>query len=148
MTTVLEVGECSASRPGRSLPPGKTRYPLYSRLSGPQGRSGKAENIAAPGFDPRTVQLVVSRYTDWVIWPTTWQQNSALLFIYLFIYLFIACDWMNKRKWEERRKYLPRFHNTCNNVNYNVPILIGVTSLFNTVRPFYITQQIFSSQRL
>ena len=33
-------GEGSASRPGRSLPPGKTRYPLYRRLGGPQGRSG------------------------------------------------------------------------------------------------------------
>ena len=34
----LEGGERSASRPGRSLPPGKTRYPLYRRLGGPQGR--------------------------------------------------------------------------------------------------------------
>ena len=33
-------GEASAARPGRSLPPGKTRYPLYRRLGGPQGRSG------------------------------------------------------------------------------------------------------------
>ena len=32
-------GEGSASRPGRSLPPGKTRYALYRRLGGPQGRS-------------------------------------------------------------------------------------------------------------
>ena len=35
---------------------GKTRYPLYRRLSGLQSRSGRAENLAAPGFDPRTVQ--------------------------------------------------------------------------------------------
>jgi len=33
-------GEGSASRPGRFLPPAKTRYPLYRRLGGPQGRSG------------------------------------------------------------------------------------------------------------
>ena len=33
-------GEGSASRPDCSLHPGKTRYPLYSRLDGPQGRSG------------------------------------------------------------------------------------------------------------
>jgi hypothetical protein len=32
-------GEGSASRLGRFLPPGKTRYPLYRRLGGPQGRS-------------------------------------------------------------------------------------------------------------
>jgi len=35
MTTALKVGEGSASLPGRSLPPGKTRYPLYKRLGGP-----------------------------------------------------------------------------------------------------------------
>jgi hypothetical protein len=32
MTTVLERGEGSASRPGRFLPPGKTRYPSYRKL--------------------------------------------------------------------------------------------------------------------
>jgi len=35
-------GDWSAARPGRTLPPGKTRYPLYMRLGGPQGRSGRA----------------------------------------------------------------------------------------------------------
>jgi hypothetical protein len=56
----------SASRPGRFVPPGKTRYPLYRRLGGPQGRSGQMRKISpAPGFDPRTVQPVASRYTNW-----------------------------------------------------------------------------------
>jgi hypothetical protein len=51
-----------------ALPPGKTRYPLYRRLGGPQGRSGRVRNILLPpGFDPRTVQPVASRYTDWAI---------------------------------------------------------------------------------
>ena len=44
-----------------SLPPGKTRYPLYRRLGRPQGWSGRAENLAPPGFNPWTVQPVVSR---------------------------------------------------------------------------------------
>jgi len=66
LTTALEGGEGSASRPGRSLPPGKTRYPLYRRLGGPQGRSGQVRKISPPpGFDPRTVQPVASRYTDY-----------------------------------------------------------------------------------
>ena len=48
-----------------ALPPGKTRYPLYRRLGGPQGRSGQVRKISSrPGFDPRTVQPVVSRYID------------------------------------------------------------------------------------
>ena len=64
MTTALEGSEWSAARPRHTLPPGKTRYPLYRRLGGPQGRSERAENLAPPGFDPRTVQHVVSRYTN------------------------------------------------------------------------------------
>ena len=52
-------GEGSASRPGRFLPPGKTRYTLYRRLGGPQDRSGQVRKISPPpGFDPRTVQPV------------------------------------------------------------------------------------------
>ena len=50
-----------------ALPPGKTRYPLYRRLGGPQGRSGRMRKISPlPGFDPRTVKPVASRYTDCV----------------------------------------------------------------------------------
>ena len=76
MTTALEGGEGSASRPGRSLPPGKTRYPLYRRLGGPQGRSGQVQKIwPLPVFNPRTVQPVASRYTDWATRPT----NTAVL---------------------------------------------------------------------
>ena len=54
MTTALEGGEWSAARPGRTLPPGKTRYPLYRRHGGPQGRSGRAENLAPPELIPRS----------------------------------------------------------------------------------------------
>jgi len=51
-----------------ALPPGKTRYPLYRRPGGPQGQSGRVRKISSPpGFDPRTVQPVASRYTDWAI---------------------------------------------------------------------------------
>jgi len=70
LTTELEGGEWSAARPGRTLPPGKTRYPLYRSLGGPQGRSGRAENLVPTGVRSRTVQPVVSRYTDWDSGPT------------------------------------------------------------------------------
>ena len=58
-------GEESASRPGRCLPRGKTRYPLYRGWVGPGAgldRCGKP--FPPPGFDPRTVHPVASRYTD------------------------------------------------------------------------------------
>ena len=51
-----------------ALPPGKTRYPMYRSLNGPQGRSGRVRKIfSTAGFDPRTIQPVASRYTDWAI---------------------------------------------------------------------------------
>jgi hypothetical protein len=49
-TSALEAYEWSASRPGRTLPPGNTRYPLYMVLGGPQGRSGWAENLTPTGI--------------------------------------------------------------------------------------------------
>ena len=64
MTAALEGGEWSAARPGRTLLPGKTRYPLYSRLGGPQTRSGRAEILVPTGIRSQTVHPVVSRYTD------------------------------------------------------------------------------------
>ena len=51
-----------------ALPEGKTRYPSYRRLCGPQGRSGRVQKISpSPGFDPPTVQPVAGRYTNWAI---------------------------------------------------------------------------------
>ena len=64
MTAALEGGEWSAARPGCTLPPGKTRYPLYRRLGGPQGRSGRAENVVPTGIRSRTVQPVVAIPTE------------------------------------------------------------------------------------
>jgi hypothetical protein len=65
MTTALEGGEELPSRPGRSLPPGKDPVPTVQEtvwVLGPVWTG--AENLAPTGFDPRTVQLVVSRYTE------------------------------------------------------------------------------------
>jgi len=56
MTAALEGGEWSAARPGRILPPGKTRYPFYRRLGGPQAWSGWVENLVPTGIRSRTVQ--------------------------------------------------------------------------------------------
>ena len=47
-----------SSMPQCTLPPGKTRYPLYRRLGGPQGRSGRAENLVPTGIRSRTVKPV------------------------------------------------------------------------------------------
>ena len=58
MTAALEGCEWSASRPDRTLPTGRTRYPLYRRVGGPQDRSGRAENLVPTRTRSRTVQPV------------------------------------------------------------------------------------------
>ena len=68
MIAALEGGEWSAARPGRTLPPGKTRYPFYKRLGGPQGRSGRAENLVPTGIRSRTVKPVVQSLY-WLSYP-------------------------------------------------------------------------------
>ena len=48
-----------------TLPSEKTGYPWYRMLGGPQGISGRMRKISSPpGFDPRTVPPVASRYSD------------------------------------------------------------------------------------
>jgi hypothetical protein len=49
-TSALEGSEWSAARTGRTLPPGKTGYPLYRRQDVPQVRSGRKENLAPAGI--------------------------------------------------------------------------------------------------
>jgi len=49
-----------------AISPGMTRYPLYRRLGKPQCLSGRVRKISPlPILDPRTVQPVTSRFTDW-----------------------------------------------------------------------------------
>jgi len=61
----LDLGTKRGSRPGRSLPQGKSQYLLYRRLGGPQGRYGQVRKILPPpGFDPRIVQPVAQSLTD------------------------------------------------------------------------------------
>ena len=51
------------------LLPGNNRYPLYRKEAGeaPGPVWTGAEILRPPGFDPCTVQPVVSRYPDWAI---------------------------------------------------------------------------------
>jgi len=67
LTSVLD-GVGGQHHAPATLPPGNIWYPLYRRLGGPQGRSEQVRKISPPPeFDPRTVQPVAGRYTDWAI---------------------------------------------------------------------------------
>jgi len=60
MTAALEGGEWSAARPGCTLLLGKTRYPFYRRLVGPQGRYGGVENLVPTFIDPNYTNTIVA----------------------------------------------------------------------------------------
>jgi len=83
MTATLEGGEWSEARPGRTLPTEKTRYPLYSRLGGPQGRSGRAESLVPTGI---LIPGSSSRYTDWATGPTSSLWPLLIITLHLVSY--------------------------------------------------------------
>ena len=84
MTAALEGGELSAARPGHALPPGRTRYPFYRRLGGPQGRSGRAENLVPIRIRSRTVQYT-KKYADKSV------HTHTHTYIYIYIYIGYTC---------------------------------------------------------
>jgi len=81
MTAALEGGEWSAARPGRTLPPGKTRYPLYRRLGGPLGRSGRVKNLVRTGIRSQTVQPVAQSLHR-LSYPVLYAVRTAYLHIF------------------------------------------------------------------
>jgi hypothetical protein len=67
-----------------TLPPGKTWNPLYRRLGGPQGQCGQVWKVLPSlGLDPRTVQPIASRYTDYAV-PTHLCSEVIIFFVWLF----------------------------------------------------------------
>jgi hypothetical protein len=73
---------------------GKTRYPLYRRLVGPQGRSGGVRNISPlSGLDPRTVQPVAK---------TLHTKAFNILYVYNKIRYFSV--WPRHYIWKQRKK--------------------------------------------
>ena len=89
MITALEGGEGLASRSGGSLPTGKESVPIAQEAGwGPGPVWTGAENLAPPpGFDPRTVQPVASRYTDWAN-RLTYAQIKYCKFILIYCHMF------------------------------------------------------------
>jgi len=139
MTAALEEGEWSAARLGRNLAPGKTRYPFYRRLDGPQGRSGRTENLVPTGIRSRTFQPVVSRYTDWAT-------RHIYIYIYIYIYkeknicyyliyysLYQLMPQMKSRRW-----YFSMRRQTIEGQDFTTPLrhtTLGRTPIWASCRP-------------
>ena len=78
-------------------------YPLYRRLGGPQGHSGRVRKISPlPGLHPWTVQPVGSHYTDWTI--ATHVDRPSLQSLKILVML---CNEHGQCKWSHvnRKQY-------------------------------------------
>jgi len=70
-------------RCGRIIARKEKRYPFYRRVGGPHSRSGRVRKISPPPrYDPRTVQLVTNRYTDFAL-PAHVQRQHFIIIIML-----------------------------------------------------------------
>ena len=87
MTAALEGGEWSAARPGRTLPPGKTRYPLYRVWVGPRAgldgcRKSHPHRNSIPYCPARSQSLYRLRYLapciDWYSQKTCQWRHERL----------------------------------------------------------------------
>jgi hypothetical protein len=68
LTSALDGGQLSTPRPCRFTPGKAIQYPLCRRMGGPPNRSALVGKISPPPeFDPLSVQLVFSRYKDYVV---------------------------------------------------------------------------------
>jgi hypothetical protein len=82
LTSALDWGEWSASRPGRALPPvNDSRYPLDSGWASELVWTQKLEkkSFASAGDRTSDVKSIVRHYTDWVApGPTDWIRRYCL----------------------------------------------------------------------
>jgi hypothetical protein len=80
VTSAQEEGGWSAPRPGR-FTPGKYPVPIVQEAGWTPGSVWTCvKNLAPPRFDPRTVQPVARRYTDWATRSTIY---VSVLIIYI-----------------------------------------------------------------
>jgi hypothetical protein len=67
LTLALDEFGWSTPRPSRFTPGKETRYPLYRRLGGPNGRSGRVRKIIAYGGNIKfRKHIIINRTTNLV----------------------------------------------------------------------------------
>jgi hypothetical protein len=111
MTAALEGGDWSAARPGRTLPLGKTRYPFYRRLGGPQGPSGRAEDpvptgIPSPGHPACSQSLYRLSYPGPQLYASISDKTLQSLSILVSKFYYVS-------NFSTIRHYFPRSQNEC-----------------------------------
>ena len=133
-----------------ALPPGKTRYPLYRRLSGPQGRSRQVWKSTPPtgirSPDPTALTRLIVRVTAFIIAGAEEGNTkcSSLKVVCVCVCVCVcACvrarahthTIMRKchREFRQKRKSVPA-ESWWTFVGYCVPQLIAVCVLYTEIR--------------
>jgi hypothetical protein len=90
LTSAPDGGGCSTPRPDRFTPAKKTRYTMYRRLSGPQGRPGRVRKtppLRGFFFCPKVLLFysvyVLHLFSRWTTWVTEIAQLVLLLLLYI-----------------------------------------------------------------
>ena len=74
-----------------ALYPGKDPVPILQEAGWARGSvCTGAENLAHTGFDPRTVQPVASRYTDWATRPTIIRRYTVCVCVYIYMCVYVC----------------------------------------------------------
>jgi len=99
MTAALEVGEWSAARPGRTLPPGKTRYPFYRKAGwAPQpvwtGGKSRSHRNSIPDCPAHNHSLYRLSYRAHVM------AELYICIIILFVYHYVSTSTTGMRRWK------------------------------------------------
>jgi hypothetical protein len=77
-----------------ALNPEIDRHPLYRRLGGPRGRSGRVRQITPPTVtEPRTIKPVESRYTDCTLPTSQIIYKYTVVIIRVMYFCQINCQW-------------------------------------------------------
>jgi len=83
LTSALDGGAWSTSSPCRYTLEKDIWYPLYRRPGGPQGLPWRVRKISsARGFDPRAIQPVASRYTNYAIPAHRYKPYTGLFLLH------------------------------------------------------------------
>jgi hypothetical protein len=107
LTSALDGGELSASRPGRALPPGKGPPVPIEQKAGwdpePVWTQGLEEKSSTPVKDrPPIVQPVVRHYTDW----TTPAPLRYVGYVFCDIVVLRVTNDVNSRRREKSSAYV------------------------------------------
>ena len=93
MTAALEGGEWSAARPGRTLPPGKTRYPFTGGWVGPRaGLDGRKISPHRIFFLHRDFLLFTNLTRSYISYGGLWHSTfyPGILDARIIMYKFVA----------------------------------------------------------